>query len=110
MGKAKEVNEKHHITEKSKDAARKMATNTRNFNEKHQVTQKSMAAASATSKKMMEGMKFVSWKMKKSRAGSSEPGYSVISIAWGAELVDSTAAHVFDVKLFLWMCKLALHK
>jgi hypothetical protein len=67
------VNEKHHITEKSKDAARKMATNTRNLNEKHQVTQKSMAAASATSKKMMEGMKIVSRKMKKSRAGSSEP-------------------------------------
>ena len=89
--KAKEVNEKHHVVERSKDAARKAATSAKNFdkkhhvverskdagrkavtsakefNEKHHVTEKAKGAAVVTSKKMLEGVKFISRKMNKKK-------------------------------------------
>jgi hypothetical protein len=71
---AKDFNEKHHLADRSKGAAKKMASSAKDFNEKHHVTEKTKEAASVTSKMMMEGVMFVSSKMKKtSRSGTHEP-------------------------------------
>lgn len=69
---AKNFNEKHHVIDKSKDAARKAASSAKEFNEKHHVAEKAKGAAVVTSKKMMEGIKFVSKKMNKNK-NNNEP-------------------------------------
>ena len=79
--KAKDVNEKHNVVDKTKLAAKMTMEKAKDVNEKHHVTQKTAKAASLTSKKMLAGAKFVS-----SRVLSKEKNYS-------AETSSSAAAH-----------------
>ncbi|KAL7493011.1 hypothetical protein ACHAWT_003535 [Skeletonema menzelii] len=60
---AKKVDEKHHVVDNTKLAAKKAIEKVKDVNQKHHVTEKTAKAASFTSKKVLEGARFVSRKV-----------------------------------------------
>jgi hypothetical protein len=63
---ARSVDEKHHISTKTKQVANDALAKAKDVNEKHHVTEKTMNAASHTAKQLALGAKFISRSIKSS--------------------------------------------
>ncbi len=63
---ARSVDEKHHISTKTKQVANNALATAKDVNEKHHVTEKTMHAASHTAKQLALGAKFISRSIKSS--------------------------------------------
>jgi hypothetical protein len=71
--KAKEIDEKHHIVDKTKSACSAVATKAKEVDEKHHIVDKTMSACSTAVTKTKEGIDSISKNLSKGGNDESKP-------------------------------------